>query len=185
MQRQTTAILLTCAAIGVAGGLVFVLEGLISGTVAAAAPFLYGATLGVYFLPGAIAMVLLRRPGVALLSAVIAGVVVSPFTSISVRAIAATALIGALQELPYAITRYRKRPVWLLYLGAVVAGAIFSAVVLVAFDVVSLAPGLQFVAVLSSVLAPVVFTAIGHAIALGVARTGAARSLAWRPAPRS
>jgi energy-coupling factor transport system substrate-specific component len=177
MRRPTTRILLTCAAIGVAGGLVFVLDGLVSGTVAAVLPFLYGATIGAYFLPGAIAMSLLRRPGVALLAAVIAGIVVTPFTPIFIRAIAATALIGALQELPFAVTAYRKRPIWLLYLGAGLAGIVLGTVVYIAFDVATLELWMQVASWAASVGSPLLFTAAGHAIARAVASTGVARGL--------
>jgi energy-coupling factor transport system substrate-specific component len=183
MRRSPTRLLLTCAAIGVAGGIVFILEGLVSGTVAALLPFLYGATLGVYFLPGAIAIALLRIPGVGLLSATLAGVVVSPFTSISFRAIGAAALIGLLQELPYALTLYRRRPVWLLYLGAVLAGVVLGVVVYLAFDVASLAVWTQAVAWFASIASPVLFTAIGHAVARGVRRTGVVRGLSAAPEP--
>lgn len=181
MRRSPTRLLLTCAAIGVAGGIVFILEGLVSGTVAALVPFLYGATLGVYFLPGAIAIALLRLPGVGLLSATLAGVVVSPFTSISFRAIGAAALIGLLQELPFALTLYRRRPVWLLYVGAVLAGIVLGVVVYLAFDVAALTAWTQVLAWLASIGSPVLFTALGHAIARGVHRTGAVRGLSAAP----
>lgn len=183
MRRSTTRLLLTCAAIGVAGGIVFILEGLVSGTVAAAAPFLYGATLGVYFLPGAIAIALLRLPGVGLLAATLAGVVVSPFTPISFRAIGAAALIGFLQELPFAATLYRRRPVWLLYVGAALAGVVLGFVVYFAFGVAALAIWAQVLAWVASIASPLLFTAIGHAVADGVRRTGVARGLSAAPEP--
>jgi hypothetical protein len=55
MKNTSTRLLLSCAALGVAGGILFVVNAYIGGTVNAVAPMLYGLTLGVYFLPGAIA----------------------------------------------------------------------------------------------------------------------------------
>lgn len=181
MQPHTTRLLLTCAAIGAAGGIVFILDGLVSGTIAAAVPFLYGATLGAYFLPGALASILLRRPGVALLSSVIAGLIVSPFTPIGLRAVGATALIGALQELPFAVTLYRRRPVQLVYLGAVIAGIVLGSVVLIALDVASQGPVIAVLAVVVSIVSPLIVTGIAHLIANGVARTGVTRGIDQRP----
>ena len=50
--RLSTSVLLTCAAIGVAAGVLQAGAGALSGPVSAAVPILYGLVLGVHVLPG-------------------------------------------------------------------------------------------------------------------------------------
>ena len=178
MKNTSTRLLLSCAAIGVAGGILFVVNSYVGGTVNAVVPMLYGLTLGVYFVPGAIAQFLFRRGGVALLVAVISGLVSAAFQPLGFGAALIAVGIGAVQELPFLIARYRYWPVWLF-----VVGAAFSGIVL-AFGMYRLVGSRDLdvvgavVLVAGSVLSPIVFTFVALALARALAATGVARGLA-------
>ena len=106
----STRVLLTCAAIGVATGLLTAAAGWISVPVWAVYPLavVYGLVLGVHVVPGIIAQELLRLPWVALISHVIAALVATAFSPQWIaRYLGMALLIGALQEGIAALTRYR------------------------------------------------------------------------------
>ena len=97
--RLSTSVLLTCAAIGVAAGVLQAGAGALSGPVSAALPILYGLVLGVHVLPGVIAQDLLRAPWVALITHLIAALVASAVVPLWIgRYIGTALLIGGLQE---------------------------------------------------------------------------------------
>jgi len=64
----STRVLLICAAIGVASGLLAAVAGYVSPFVFATLPVLYGLVLASHVVPGVIAQALLRLPWVALLT---------------------------------------------------------------------------------------------------------------------
>lgn len=177
MSSISTRLLLTCAAIGVAGGIVFSISAYISGTLAAVAPLFYGAVIGVYFLPGVVAQALLRRGGVALITSVIAGLVSVPFQPIGFAAVMAAGSIGALQEIPFALGLYRYWKAWLFYLAVTVAGIVFGLGVFLAQGAETAQPWVQVVHIGLFVVSPILFTWIGRTVAKGLDRTGAGRGL--------
>jgi energy-coupling factor transport system substrate-specific component len=177
MRNVSTRLLLTCAAIGVAGGLVFALNAWIGGTVAALAPLLYGFTIGVYFLPGVVAQYLIRRGGVAVLTAGIAGLVTAPLQPIGFWATLIAIAIGAFQELPFLVTRYRRWRTWLFVVGGVIAGVVcalgmYRTVAKDALDGASAA-----ILMTGYFVAPIVFTVIAVLLGAALTRTGVARGL--------
>jgi energy-coupling factor transport system substrate-specific component len=177
MRNVSTRLLLTCAAIGVAGGLVFALNAWIGGTIAALAPLFYGFTIGVYFVPGVVAQYVIRRGGVAVLTAGIAGLVTAPLQPLGFWATIIAIAIGAFQELPFLVTRYRRWSTWLFLVGGVIAGVVCAVGMYrtLAKDSLDAASG----AVLMSgyFVAPVVFTALAVLLGAALVRTGVARGL--------
>ncbi|WP_382308078.1 ECF transporter S component [Herbiconiux sp. UC225_62] len=180
MKNTSTRLLLSCAAIGVAGGLLYIVASYLGGTVNALVPMLYGLTLGVYFLPGAIAQFLFRRGGVALLVAVLSGLVSAAFQPLGFLAALIAVGIGALQELPFLIFRYRRWPVWLFMAGAVLSGVVLAIGMYRLVGARDLDPAGAIVLVIGSVLSPVVFTLLAIAIGRALAATGVARGIARR-----
>jgi energy-coupling factor transport system substrate-specific component len=167
----------------VAGGILFIVNSYVGGTVNAVIPMLYGLTLGVYFVPGAIAQFLFRRGGVALLVAVLSGLVSAAFQPFGFGAALIALGIGAVQELPFLVTRYRRWPVWLF-----VVGAAFSGVVL-AFGMYRLVGARDLdtvgalVLVAGSVLSPIIFTLVALALGRALEATGVARGIAGPAGP--
>ena len=179
MQRLSTRLLLTCAAIGVGGGLVFVVSGYVGGTISATAPVLYGLIIGVYFLPGVVSQALLRRGGVALMTGLTAGLVSAAFSPQWFFRYFGTGLaIGLLQEIPFAVSRYRVWRAWVFYLAAGIAGLVFGGSVLIVLGIEHSAPLAQTVYIALFVLSPIAFTALGRAVAAALARAGVGRSIA-------
>lgn len=179
MQRLSTRLLLTCAAIGVGGGLVFVVSGYVGGTISATVPVLYGLVIGVYFLPGVVSQALLRRGGVALMTGLTAGLVSAAFSPQWFFRYFGTGLaIGLLQEIPFAVSRYRVWKAWVFFFAAGIAGLVFGGSVLVVLGIEHFAPLAQTIYIALFVLSPIAFTALGRAVAAALARAGVGRSIA-------
>ena len=101
--------------------------GAVSVPVSASLPVLYGLVLGVHVLPGVIAQELLRAPWVALITHLIAALVASAVVPLWIgRYIGTALLIGGLQELVAAISRYRHWEPWRFFLSAVIVGAVIA-----------------------------------------------------------
>lgn len=181
MKNVSTRLLLSCAALGVAGGILFIVNAYIGGSVLAVAPVLYGLTLGVYFMPGAIAQFLFRRGGVAVLVAALSGLVAAAFQPLGLWAALIAVAIGLVQEIPFAIARYRVWPVWLFLLGAVISGVILAAGMYRLVGTHSLDTVGAIILLAGSVASPVIFTIVALALGRALAATGVARGIA-RPA---
>lgn len=178
MRNATTRLLLTCAAIGVGAGLPLGLAGYLHVVVIAAVPVIYGVLIGIYFFPGAISQALLRRPGVALFTSVFAGLTSSIIDPAQAgRHVGVGLLIGFAQEIPFALSRYRRWQAWRAYLGSIIAGAVLAVIMSLALDTISFSPGMQVLFAALFILAPAAYTALARRIAAGVDRTGAARGL--------
>lgn len=174
--RIPTRILLICAAIGVATGLIGGIAGWLTPAVLVAAPFAYGLLLGAHVLPGIIAQEVVRLPWVALLTHVLAALVASAMApQWAGRFLGTAILFGGIQELVAALTRYRVWSTWRFYISAVVIGALVAVVVWFAADLGRFAPWMQIAYLLLSVLGPVAWTTIGLAIGVGLRRAGVVR----------
>lgn len=175
----STRLLLTCAAIGVGGGLLFAASGYVA-LVAASVPVVYGLTVGVYFLPGVIAQSLLRRGGVALLTGAIAGLAAAAFApQWFFRSFGTGLAIGLLQELPFALSRYRYWKAWVYYLAASIAGIVFGIGVFIGIGLEHVGGWLNIVYFGLFVLSPVIFTWLGRLIADRLDRTGVAKGVQY------
>ena len=176
MHRTSTRVLLSCAAIGVAGGLVAGASAYLAAAFAAFLPVLYGLTIGTHFLPSAVALALLRRPGVAVLVGFISGLVGAVFAPIWIwRFVGTGLLVGALLELPFLVTRYRNWSPWLSYLAAGFAGVALAVGTFVALGAEHYAPWAWALYLALFVASPVFFTWLGRVIAAQLAKTGVAR----------
>lgn len=172
----TTRVLLICAAIGVATGILGGIAGLITPVVIAAAPYLYGLVLGSHVLPGIIAQEVLRRPFVALVTHVFAALISSAFNPAwTLRFVGTALLFGAIQEGIAALTRYRSWGPWRFFISAAIIGVIVAVVVFFAVDLATFAPWAQVSYLVISVLGPIAWTAAGLAIGSSLSRAGVAR----------
>ena len=123
----STRTLLSCAAIGAAGGLIVAPISIVSSSgPALALPLLYGALAMVKLLPGLLAQTLLRLPGVALLTCMIVGLVNIAFSAHGPLVFVSLAGIGLLQEIPPAIMLYRRWNAWLLVVGNLAVGLVLA-----------------------------------------------------------
>jgi energy-coupling factor transport system substrate-specific component len=174
--RLSTSVLLTCAAIGVATGVLGGIAGWLTPVVLATAPILYGFVLGAHVLPGIIAQELIRRPWVALIAHIVAALVASAMApQWAFRFLGTAILFGGIQELVAALTRYRVWNAWRFFLSAIVIGVLVAVVVAFAAHLSTLALWAQIVYLALAVLGPVAWTAVGLGVGAGLRRAGVAR----------
>lgn len=173
----TTRVMLTCAAIGVATGLVGAVAGWLTPVVIiATAGVAYGLVLGSHVLAGIIAQELLRMPFVALLTHVIAALVASAFNPAwGPRFIGTALLFGLIQEGVAALTRYRAWGAWRFFVSAAIIGVIIAVVVGFVVDLERLAPWAQVLYIALSIAGPIAWTAVGLGIGASLRRAGVAR----------
>lgn len=173
----STRVLLVCAAIGVATGILAGIAGWVT-PVLLASPllFLYGLVLGSHVLPGIIAQEVLRERYVALVTHLIAALIASAFNPAwALRFIGTALLFGAVQEGVAALTRYRSWGPWRFFISAVIIGAIVAVVVFFVAHLSTLPPWAQIAYLLLSVLGPVIWTAVGLGIGSALRRAGVAQ----------
>lgn len=178
VHRTSTRFLLSCAAIGVGGGLVAGASGYLAAAFAAFGPLLYGLTIGSHFLPSVVAFALLKRPGSAVLTGLIAGLVGAALAPHWFwRYVGTGLLVGALLELPFLLTRYRVWSPWMFYLSGVGSGAVIGLAVFFAQGAEHYAWWAWVVSLACWVASPPLFIWIGRVIARALERTGVARTL--------
>lgn len=172
----STRVLLICAAIGVATGLIGGIAGWVTLPVLAAAPILYGFVLGAHVLPGIIAQETLRLPWVALITHGMAGLVASAMApQWTARFLGTALLFGGLQEIVAAVVRYRSWAPWRFFISAVVIGVVVAVVVAFVAHLSTLALWAQIAYLALAVLGPVAWTAVGLGIGKGLRNAGVAR----------
>lgn len=181
----STRVLLVCAAIGVATGLLGAAAGWITIAVLATVPIVYGFVLGAHVLPGVIAQRLLRLPGVAIATHVLAALVSSAFAPMYVWQFIATAvLFGGIQEASAALGRYRSWSPARSLATAFAIGAVVAVAVAFAADLAALAPWAQTLYIALGVAGPVVWTLAGLSIAAALGRAGLGQGDAVRARAR-
>ncbi|MRG60632.1 acyl esterase [Agromyces sp. CFH 90414] len=169
---------MSCAAIGVGGGLVAGGAGYLAAAFAAFGPLLYGLTIGSHFLPSVVALALLKRPGTGILTGLIAGLVGAAFAPWWFwRYVGTGLLVGVLLELPFLVTRYRRWDPWMFYLAGVFSGAILGIAVFVAQGAEHYAWWAWIISLACWVGSPPLFIWIGRVIARALERAGVARSV--------
>ena len=176
--RLTTSVLLTCAAIGVATGVLGGIAGWLTPVVLAVVPILYGIILGAHVLPGIIAQELIRLPWVALISHVVAALVASAMApQWAFRFLGTALLFGGIQEIVAALTRYKVWNAWRFFVSAIVIGILVAVVVAFAAHLSTLALWAQITYLAVAVLGPVAWTAAGLGVGSGLRRAGVARGV--------
>ena len=169
----TTRVLLVCAAIGVATGILGGIAGWITLPVLAGPAFLYGLVLGSHVLPGIIAQEVLRRPLVALVTHVIAALISSAFNPAwSLRFIGTALLFGAIQEGITALGRYRYWGTGRFMISAVIIGVLLAVPIGLAADVDKFAPWAFVVYLAMFIVGPVAWTYVGVRIGSALRKAG-------------
>ncbi|MFG6503495.1 ECF transporter S component [Microbacterium sp. P05] len=181
MSRVSTAYLLTCAAIGVAGGIVLAGANWISTALFATVPFVTVALAGIWLLPAVVALRLLERPLAGLLVGLISGLVIVPFSGYGFASVATNVWWAFFAELPFLIVLYRFWRTWQYYAGAVVVGIVYPLLAAASFDLFSFPWPLQLVFVLLTMASAAVGVFVGIVIADALRRAGVARMARRRP----
>lgn len=180
----STRLLLTAAAIGVAGGVVMIPAVFLQVLVAATIPILYTAFVGTFVLGPVIAQALLRRPGAAVVAGVVAGLATAPFTPRSILAILPMALLGGLYELAFGVTGYRTWPRWRWFAASALMSIVNLAGVWIVFDLGSLPLWVGLTAAAVIPVSFLAFTGAGIALASRLRAAGVGRIAPPRAADR-
>lgn len=170
--RFPTAILLTCAALGVAGGLLLAPMNWFSTVLTGPLPFVGMAIAGLWLLPSVIALRLLRRPLVGLLVALIAGLVMVPFSGYGFRTVLTNLWWAAFTELPFLFVLWRYWGTWMHYLGAVTVGIVYPISAWAWFDLGSMSFFAQIAFFAVTIASCVGGTALGILVADRLRRAG-------------
>ncbi|MDQ1205419.1 ECF transporter S component [Microbacterium sp. SORGH_AS_0862] len=172
--RIPTLVLLTCAAIGVAGGVVLWGVTALSTLLFAVVPFASVALAGMWLLPATIALRLLQRPAVGLLVGLISGIVVLPY-------IGTNLWWAFFAELPFLLVLYRYWGTWLHFAGALIIGVVYPLFAAEYFDLWTM-PLLVMIGFFALTIASCLAgTAIGVVIADALRRAGVARLARRQP----
>lgn len=181
MARPTalsTRVLLICAAIGVASGIVTALWTPLHGFSAAFAIPVYGLVLGFHSLPGVVAQQLLRLPWVALLTHALSALIACAFVPVMAgRYLLVAVVFGGAQEGIAALTRYRHWEAWRFLVAGAATGVILVVPMWFAFHVGALPVWARVVFVALLILGPVAWTLVGLAIGAALRRAGVARRI--------
>lgn len=168
MSRISTVYLLTCAAIGVAGGVVLWATTGLSAILTVTVPWLQVAFTGFWMLPGVIALRLLQRPLAGILTGLIAGLVILPYLGSSLWWV-------FFAELPFLLLLYRRWWTWLHYLGALLAAVPYPILAAEYFDVWAMPLWTQIAMFAVTIASCVVVTGLGILIADRLRAAGVAR----------
>ncbi|MGO2931946.1 ECF transporter S component [Microbacterium sp.] len=172
----STSLLLTCAALGVAGGLLLAPANWLSTVLLGlGSPILSVAITGLWVLPSVIALRLLRTPLVGILVGVIAGLVIVPFSGYGFMSVVTNASWALFAELPFLLVLWRFWKTWMHYAGAAALGIVYPIFAWTFFNMASQplwAQILFFTATIASCLGA---TALGILIADRLRKAGVGR----------
>jgi energy-coupling factor transport system substrate-specific component len=170
----STRDLLVVAAIGVALGVALIpVTYLGLALMAALGPFLYVLAASLSRVPSVMAMYVVRRPGAAVLGALVAGLVQVPFTPTGWVILVAFAFSGLGCELPFLLTRYRRFGLPMLMAAGAVAALLGLALQYVPFGYANLALPVQLALILTAAAGGAAITGgLAKLLADALARTG-------------
>ena len=170
--RLPTAILLTCAALGVAGGLLLAPANWVSTLLFAGLPFVSVAMAGLWLLPSVIALRLLKRPLVGLLVGLLAGLVIVPFSGYGFSSVLTNLWWAAFTELPFLFVLWRYWGTWMHYVGAIVVSVVYPVMAWASFNLGSMSIGVQGAFFAITLASCVGSTALGTLIADRLRKAG-------------
>jgi energy-coupling factor transport system substrate-specific component len=183
-QRASTRYLLTCAVLGVAGGLLTVGMNYASIGLAAVAPAFIAVTIGAWVLPSITGLALLQRPGAGFLIALLGGLINAPLTPYGFAQLPTVVMVGLLSELPFAVTLYRVWAKRVFYIGYVILITAFSTLWLVAVDAAMSSPVVLVVLYALTALASAFFIWVALLLASRLRRAGVGLAVSGARAPR-
>ncbi|WP_431803667.1 ECF transporter S component [Microbacterium sp. bgisy203] len=188
MGKATTAYLLTCAAIGVATGLLIIPMTALSTLTYATFPPLGALTAGAWVIGFVIAMRLIEKPGAAVLTGLISGLVAAPFSASGPAIVVTNVMFAAFIELPFLVTLYRKWGRGLYYVGALSAFVLYALWTVTSANMTAFPWWVVVLYVVGLLASAAVATWLGLVIAdrlraAGVARLARRRAAAADPAP--
>ena len=183
--RLSTSYLLTCAVIGIAGGLVLAPANWISTVLFATVPFVSVALAGLWLLPAVVALRLLKRPAAGLLVGLISGLVLVPFSGYGFVTVGTNLWWAFFAEIGFLVVIYRWWSVWQHYAGAILVGVLYPILAWQSFNLGSFSVGLQITFFALTLVSCLAGTALGIFIADRLGKAGIAANHRRKPAGAS
>ncbi len=183
MRRVSTSYLLTCAVIGVAGGLLLAPANWLSTVLFAAVPFASVAVAGLWLLPAVVALRLLQRPGAGLLVGLISGIVLVPFSGYGFTSVLTNLWWAFFAEVAFLVVLYRFWTLAQHYAGAVLVGIVYPVLSAQSFDLASMTTGAQVGFFALTMASAIAGTALGIAVVAGMRRAGVNPAARRTPRP--
>ena len=172
--------LLVTAAIGIVFGLVLAGANNLATILMAALTPPIGLILvmPVYAVAGQTALYIIRKPGTAVISELVTGLVMAPFTLYGFTALPARLTEGVLYEAPFLATRYRRWGWISMMLSAGLAATVGFTGGMFSFGGFNLEPGLIVLLYVGDFVAAAIGGALAKALADAIAKTGVLDSYA-------
>lgn len=177
----STRDLLVCATVGVVCGLVMLPAVYLQITVTATMPMLYTMFTGTFILAPVLAQALIRRPGAAVIAAIVAALATAPLSPRGILAVGPMALVGTAFELAGLTGRYLSWPKWRWYLTAAIFSLFSITTITVAFDLLSLRPTVAALTIAAIPLSYLLATWLALVIAAKLTSAG----IGFQPATRA
>lgn len=164
MKRYTTTYLLTVAALAAAAAVLLAAGNWFS-YATIAIPLLNAAVIGVWALPFAAALRLLRLPGTVLLVGLLSGLIMGPFQPDGFRAVYVNLWFAFFFELLFAVTLYRVRGRWLFIVSGAVNGLIWGVTYALAVGAASFPFVMQVALIATAAASSALFALAGVSVA--------------------
>lgn len=133
--RLSTRMLLTCAALGVAGAILLAPANWLSAVLLGLGNPLFSMVItGLWVLPSVVALRLLRRPLVGILVGLISGLVIVPFSGFGFMSVVSNVSWALFAELPFLLVWWRHWHTWQHYAGAAALGLVYPVTAWAFFD---------------------------------------------------
>jgi energy-coupling factor transport system permease protein len=179
--RLSTAYLLTCAAIGVATGLLIIPATAASTLLSPVAPPLAALTYAAWVIGYVVAMRLIERPGAAVLTGLISGIVAAPLSATGPAIIVTNVMFAFFVELPFLVVLYRRWSTWLYFAGTTLAAALYAVWSAFSVDMAAFPGWVVGLYLALTVVSAPAGAWLGLVVADALARTGVARLARRRP----
>ena len=172
--------LLVTAAIGIVFGLVLAGANNLATILMAALTPPIGLILvmPVYAVAGQTALYIIRKPGTAVISELVTGLVMAPFTLYGFTALPARLTEGVLYEAPFLVTRYRRWGWISMMISASLAATVVFTAGMFSFGGFNLEPGMIVLLYTGNFVAAAIGGALAKALADAIAKTGVLDSYA-------
>lgn len=182
MKSLTTRYLMTCAAIGAAAGVLLIPVNFVAFAFTATAPMLVAVIVGFWLIGPITALALIRRPGAAVLTSAVSGVI-SMASPAGPSAIVTTLMVGVALEIGFAVTLYRIWKPWIFYATATLFQAYYTYTAFSFYEMETTSTVTQVL--FCTVMLASAWAAVwaGRALAAKIAATGVTRGLTPRPKP--
>ncbi len=180
LRAWTTRDLLVTAVIGIVFGLIVAAAMNLGIMLWAATTPLLGIAVfnGAFVMAGLTAPYIIRRPGAAIISELVTGIVMSPVTPFGFMTIIGRLIEGVVYELPFLVTRYRHYG-WLpMMLGGVIGGTAFFTMTFPMYGAQNLSTGMVIGLVLINIASCALGVVLSRQMSNAIARTGVLNSFA-------